>query len=321
VELKISVVIPTKNRIKDLKECVESLINQTQPIDELIVVDGSTDNETKEYIEEIKRRVSFKCIYVRQNKGGLSTARNIGNKESNGDIIFQLEDDIVLHKDYINKIVEIFLNDRNGEIGGVAGVNEKESENKIDKLYNLLSTVFGIVFLRTSPKGGDVTIAGHHSKLPTNKVSDVKWLFNGAFRKEVVKQFKYDERLEAISPFAYYEDFDYSYRVSTKYKLVIVPAAKYIHRSSQTGHYHLGTFRTNSVKIQNHYYLVEKYNFSKIAFWWSTFGLLLAHMILLTIQPCKKNYFALKGIIDGMINIMSYKWRTRYYPYEYNEQA
>lgn len=306
MELKVSVIIPTKNRVNDLEGCIESLINQIYPIDELVVVDGSNeDDKTGRYVNDLKERLDFNITYVKQTKGGLAVARNIGNERASGDLVFQLEDDLILHEDYVKEIVSIFSSDKNKEIGGVGGKPEKGTEGKLENLFDFLYLVFGIIFLRDSWKKGRVTISGHHARLP-NRLSYVEWLFNAAYRREVLNELKFDEKLETLSPFAYYDDLDFSYIVSKKYKLVLTPKARFVHRSSLTAHSHTGAFETNSVKIQNHYYLVKKHNFSKVAFWWSTFGLLLAHIILLIIQPCKKNHLALKGIIDGIIRTIQF---------------
>jgi GT2 family glycosyltransferase len=303
---RISVVVPTKNRVKDLEKCIDSLLNQTQPIDELIVIDASDNDETEKYIRMLKEKANFEIIYVKQTKGGLATARNVGNRIARGDIVFQLEDDVILDKDFIKEITLIFINDKRREIGGVCGINIEEDGIK-SKIFSFLYSMFGLIFLRDSLRKGSVTIAGHHARHPS-KPSYVEWIFNGAYRREVLNEFKYDENLEALSTFAYYDDFDFSYRVRSKYKLFLTPRAKYVHRSSLISHSHTGAFETNYVKIQNHYYLVKKHNFSKVAFWWSVFGLLLAHLICLTLRPSKENYMTFIGLIHGISDIL--KGRT-----------
>ena len=50
---------------------------------------------------------------------------------------------------------------------------------------------------------------------------------------------------------------------------------------------------------------MKKHGFSEIAFWWSTFGLLLAHTILFLVKPNKINYMALKGLITGIKQILN----------------
>ncbi|EEU7037458.1 glycosyltransferase family 2 protein, partial [Campylobacter jejuni] len=75
---KIGVVIPIYNVEKYLRECLDSVINQTYTNLEIILVnDGSTDehslNITKEYTLKDKRITLFD-----KKNGGLSSARNIG---------------------------------------------------------------------------------------------------------------------------------------------------------------------------------------------------------------------------------------------------
>ena len=52
-ELKISVVIPTLNRPKDLQVAVKSILDQTYPPSELIIVDHSIDSDSYNIIQEL----------------------------------------------------------------------------------------------------------------------------------------------------------------------------------------------------------------------------------------------------------------------------
>jgi len=295
--MRVSVVIPTKNRVKDLKECIKSLANQTYPQIEIIIVDGSEGDETKEYIKNLK--LKFKCIYIKQHKGGTANARNLGIKRATGDIIVFMDDDVILDRDAIKEVVNVFA--ENEEVAGASGIII-EPLTKKNSLASILEYIFAIIFLRDSLRKGSVTASGHHARLP-KKPSYVEWLGTSfaAYRGDVLKEFNFDENLERLSNYAYYEDFDISYRISRKYKLFINPRAKAIHRHSPSSRSDF--FKVNSVKIQNHYYLVKKHGFSKVAFWWSTFGLLLAHVILLLLKPSKKNLLSLAGLIEGIKKI------------------
>ena len=89
----VSVIVPVYNVEKYIKECLESLVNQTLKNIEIIVVnDGSPDNSqsiideyTKKYPDKIKS-------YVKKN-GGLSDARNYGIKKANGEYIAFVDSD------------------------------------------------------------------------------------------------------------------------------------------------------------------------------------------------------------------------------------
>lgn len=92
---RLSVVIPTFNRIESLSLVLSGLAKQTVPPGEfevIIVSDGSIDG-TDEMIEEID--VPFDLNYFRQANAGPSAARNRAIDESNADIIVFMDDDLV----------------------------------------------------------------------------------------------------------------------------------------------------------------------------------------------------------------------------------
>ena len=87
--MKISVVIPSYNRLPTLIRAIESVIAQTSEVNEIIVVDdGSTDNTAVEIPE---RYPQLKLL--RQTNSGVSAARNQGIRQANGDWIALLDSD------------------------------------------------------------------------------------------------------------------------------------------------------------------------------------------------------------------------------------
>lgn len=84
----VSVVIPCYNQSTYLSEAIESVIGQSYPHLEIVVVDdGSTDNTG----EVAARYPGVRCI--RQDNGGLSAARNTGLRQSNGSYLVFLDAD------------------------------------------------------------------------------------------------------------------------------------------------------------------------------------------------------------------------------------
>lgn len=298
--MKVSAVAITKNRIKDLRRCVNSLAEQTYPISELIIVDSSDNDLTKSYVEEIKGSFDFQLIYVRQDKGGTAKARNLGMSKAHGDIIIFVDDDVLLDRNCVRELISVFLKDKEERIGGVCPyIEEKE---KISKVREILQYIIGILFFTDSWKKGVVTIAGWHSSLP-QKSSFVEWLTTTcvAYRKGVVEEFKFDEKLDELSSYAYYEDLDLSYRVSRRYKLFLNARARVVHNRSPI---RSDPFEIMSVRIQNHYYLMNKHGFSKIAFWWSIFGSLINRIALFLLNPSRQKYRELLGTLDGIWRIV-----------------
>ena len=87
--MKISVIIPTYNRKKTLARAIQSVMNQSlSPFEILIIDDGSNDG-TEEWVKENFQNIK----YIYQNNRGVSSARNIGIENANGDWVAFLDSD------------------------------------------------------------------------------------------------------------------------------------------------------------------------------------------------------------------------------------
>lgn len=107
---KISIIIPVYNVEKEVKNCLESVINQTYENLEIIVVnDGSTDN-SKEICLEIAERDN-RIIYLEKQNGGLSDARNFGINNASGDYLFFLDSDDYIEHDCIESLYRAIKED------------------------------------------------------------------------------------------------------------------------------------------------------------------------------------------------------------------
>jgi len=126
--MKVCVIIPVFNEQDFIKKSVESLIDQTiKPVEVIYVNDNSTDNS-----KNIIKNLIGKCEWIRvidhksfqEHVPGSKVieAFNFGlkNLETQFDIICKFDGDIILPKNYIEKIIEIF-NEK--EKVGIAGGN------------------------------------------------------------------------------------------------------------------------------------------------------------------------------------------------------
>ncbi|MCF8241917.1 MAG: glycosyltransferase [Melioribacteraceae bacterium] len=101
--LHFSVIVPTFNRSGELKELLDSLINQTFPKDEfevLIVDDGSTDN-TEELITSFQNDTSLNLTFLKQDHKGPGTARNYGMNEANGNYFVFIDSDCIADENWL----------------------------------------------------------------------------------------------------------------------------------------------------------------------------------------------------------------------------
>src|SRR5450830_549525 len=86
---RVSVVITTHFRDDMLTECLESLVAQTLPLNEVVVVDDGGTGSARGVVE----RFGSQFLYLWQPNGGQQSARNHGARSSTGEWIAFLDDD------------------------------------------------------------------------------------------------------------------------------------------------------------------------------------------------------------------------------------
>lgn len=109
--LKFSVVVCTYNRIDYLKKCLNSIFDLDYFNYEVVVVnDGSLDG-TVDYLESIGRKNFF--FVSHKDNSGLSKARNMGVKVSNGEVVVFVDDDCVVDKNILKAYSQKFTENKN----------------------------------------------------------------------------------------------------------------------------------------------------------------------------------------------------------------
>jgi len=87
---KVSVIIPTYNRAYFLEEAIESVLNQTYPHFELLIVDDGSKDETAAVVSRYQDK-RIKYLFIPHQ--GVSKARNVGIKEAKAELIAFLDSD------------------------------------------------------------------------------------------------------------------------------------------------------------------------------------------------------------------------------------
>lgn len=104
----ISIIVPIYNVEQYLGECIDSICSQTyQELEIILIDDGSTDNCPKLCDSYALKDSRIKVIH--QPNQGLSAARNVGYKESNGKYIAFIDSDDKISDIFIESLYEIII--------------------------------------------------------------------------------------------------------------------------------------------------------------------------------------------------------------------
>ena len=111
----VSVIVPCYNYAHFLGEALDSVLTQTYPYWECIIInDGSPDNTEEIALEYCKKDSRFK--YIHKENGGHSSARNLGIKNCNGIYILPLDPDDKIADYFLEKSTEVLNSDSNIKI-------------------------------------------------------------------------------------------------------------------------------------------------------------------------------------------------------------
>lgn len=224
--MKISVIIPTKNRAKDLEKAVASIISQNRLPDELILVDQSESDASRNSIHDMVRKAGDRIQLIYEydpNICGLVDAKRVGVTKAGGDVVCFLEDDVVLEPDYIGQMERSF--ESHPTMMGCCGV--------ITNLPDLPSNYvrFFHLFHRGIFHDPRVGVHGHLTGRDDTLIPS-QYLSGGssAFRKEVFEKIPFDR----ANGFFMLEDIDFSMRTSYVFgeSLYINPGARLAHYMS-----------------------------------------------------------------------------------------
>lgn len=107
---KYSVIIVTYNRLSLLRECLDCVLHQTLPFDNIIVVDNASTDGTGKYLESLKDKITV--VNEEYNGGGAKGfadgLRYVHDNVNNGYVLL-IDDDAMLSHDYMKRIDEFVM--------------------------------------------------------------------------------------------------------------------------------------------------------------------------------------------------------------------
>lgn len=194
----ISVVIVTKDRKKDLVDCVDSFIKSSYKQIEIIVVDNGSNPPLLTWFPKRFKQVK---LITNENNVGAAEGRNIGLERSTGEYILFSDDDAVAGKDMLKNLLAAFKMKKDAGIIQPL-VYDKQKKNLLQGAGHDINLVTG----RITAWGVREVDKGQYAGLRKIPLSGCVWMVK---RTVFNKVDNYDSEY-----FIPYEDSDFSYRVS-----------------------------------------------------------------------------------------------------------
>ena len=117
--MKLSVIIPVYNTEEYLRQCLDSVINQTYKNLEIICIDDCSKDATYTILQRLADRDKRITVLKNEENCGIAATRNRGIREGQAEYIAFLDDDDIMPPERL-KIGKTYLDDHN-EVGVVAG--------------------------------------------------------------------------------------------------------------------------------------------------------------------------------------------------------
>jgi len=134
----LSITVCTYNRVKFLKNCLKSILDQTKgsPIIEINIIDNNSSDKTFDYIHEMQKKFT-EINYFVEKKQGISHARNLSFKVCKGNFLAFVDDDAIINENWLKSLLGELKNQNEDIIYGGPIFPKFESEPKkwIDKDY------------------------------------------------------------------------------------------------------------------------------------------------------------------------------------------
>ncbi|UCD29394.1 MAG: glycosyltransferase family 2 protein [Planctomycetota bacterium] len=223
----LTAVICTCNRPQSLSVCVQSVVRQSVPPMELIVVDdGRLNDQELESMTQSCRSAGISFEYLRKDKPGLPKSRNLAVRRAHGDIIQFLDDDVVLDPQFCREILQLYADDTAGAIVGTEGsLSKSQSPTLSTRIIDYVYRIAGWWALKPrtcSPAPIPESLHDRNRTMPTWKIAGATM----AFRRSALLENAFDE---ALSGYALGEDRDMAYRMSARGWIVRSCKAKAVH--------------------------------------------------------------------------------------------
>lgn len=253
--MNLALIVCTYMRPHSLSNLLETVLIQTKIPNEIIIVDGSTNEKTKAMLDDKLYDLNIHYYKVSDEERGLTKQRNYGVERVSKDmeIIGFLDDDIELSKEYFEQLCDVYNEHQDAICVGGITTNEvswetaQDNEPKSSAYYQIdgfkrrddlryrLRKLFGLV---SKDRPGRIAPFGHERSVgflpPTGLTYEVDFLMGGiaTYKRDIFEHLSFSKFFEG---YGLYEDKDFTLKVRKYGKLYVNTAARVEHHHDPLG--------------------------------------------------------------------------------------
>lgn len=183
--MKVSTIIVTRNRSQELKHVLGSLATQDLRLDELIVVDNNSEDETQKLVKNFIKNANFPVKYILEKTQGYPLVYNRGIREASYDWVAFIDDDCVASDYWFSSVKRAIKSQP--QAAAILGCSHTFYKKNI---FSLTTLVFD-EFWKKSAINKDNSVVDLEILDNKNIVYNKKFLLtnNTLFSEEIVKYF------------------------------------------------------------------------------------------------------------------------------------
>ncbi|MDP3970225.1 MAG: glycosyltransferase [bacterium] len=253
--MNISLIIVTKDRPKDIIQCLNSAQIQQKKWHQVIIVDASGNSETQRNVEHFKQTMPI--IYTNSDPG-ITKQRNIGRLllADDTDVVLFIDDDVELSERTTQQLENFFIAHK--EAVGVTGYIAGEEP------HSTFKRIIGKISLMYTSKIFGITCGLFNIINSPTELQKVAWLPGAfmAYRWQSVKDINFDEW---FTTYGLAEDLDFSLQVKEVGDLYVDPSIKIVHNHSNVDR---NWRRFGKMRVINRRYIRKKHYQGKMCYWY-----------------------------------------------------
>ena len=254
--LPISAIVATRDRPVCLKTMLDSLANQSVQPQELIAIDASDNELSKQVCQSQIDRLETKIIYHRTTEVGAATQRDLGLQYATQDTILLLDDDIIFEPNCLEKMWQALYSDRH-----LGGVNAMITNQKYLTPGKISRTLFILLHGRIESSYAGKCIGPGLNLLPEDRedlpeIVPVEWLNSTCvlYRRAALPQPMF---ASLFTGYSLMEDLSLSLTVGKQWQLANVRTAR-IYHDSQPGKHKNDRGKLAQMELVNRHYIMTQ---------------------------------------------------------------